>query len=147
MNKIVLFFLTLITVLIYSQCAVINSNTGLLTFCNLSDKNITNIKLGNTIIKFFLSPGEVYDYYFTGNIGGKMEGEGIDVVSSTFLIQGDSTTDTYAIYKDNSDVYFKPNFKYNLDIIKLNDKYKLKISNGVTPGSSSKDPGFDFPGV
>ena len=80
MKYLKLFIKVLISILLiqlFYVCTV-NESTSLLTIYNNSDKEIKNIKIGDTTIVFSLASGQKYDYYFYTPIEGELTAEGAE---------------------------------------------------------------------
>jgi len=130
MKKIVCFLLILIVLLITAGCTV-NDTTGLIEFKNLSDKAISNVKVGNTYIGY-LAKGQKYDYYYSVAVTGEMAGEGID------YFWGNTATTSI----QDPDLSYKLNYFYDISIAKNGDgKYIMVAGRGTKPGSNS----YDYP--
>ncbi len=66
-------FITILLIII-TGCTV-NSTTGLIDIKNQSDTAVGNIKIGDSIICSYISPGTKYSYYFTNELAGKLSAE------------------------------------------------------------------------
>ncbi|OHD10802.1 MAG: hypothetical protein A2086_03855 [Spirochaetes bacterium GWD1_27_9] len=115
-------------------CSV-NSTTGLLEITNLSDRTIKNLKLDNTLILSSLDKGAKYDYWYFNTFEGKISCEGADEILVSYYIEKSKML----IYKDNAICSFKTNYKYQIEMRKLNGKYRVYVSEGINSDGSDVD--------
>ena len=69
--------ISILLIQLFCVCTV-NDSSSLLTIYNNSDKEIKNIKIGDTSIVWYLASGQKYDYYFYTPIAGKLTCEGAE---------------------------------------------------------------------
>ena len=126
--KIVYRLIFLITILsiLFLSCSV-DKYTGLLTIKNQTDSGISSIKIGDTIITFYIGPGAKYDYYFYTTISGSLtaaeaeSGYYDNSLEDEVLLDGTYTLKTNNWYsllirRENKKNYMKIEyFKHNAD--------------------------------
>ncbi|HBD95676.1 MAG: hypothetical protein A2015_10340 [Spirochaetes bacterium GWF1_31_7] len=137
MNKKITLYMILITILLMLLSCAVNNNTSLIKIYNLSDKEISNFKIGNTYIFSVLKSGEVHDYWASIIVTGTIYGDNIDVVRAKKLIDDDISETSFTIQKDNSECIFMTNYEYHIDILNDVDGITAYINAGISPGKNT----------
>ncbi len=86
MKKILIFFLLIILIVSTTGC-VVSTITGIIQIINTSAQPMVNLKVGSTLIVFYLAPGAKYDYWIYGPLSGVITAE--DFQSSIVVVNFD----------------------------------------------------------
>lgn len=123
---------TLLLCLLFTatHCAV-TASAGKVTITNRSDKGITNIKVGETILSLYVPPGGEVSYWYITGVRGTLRVEGADFV---FANNG---------WRDVEDptVSLALGFHYQLNIKQdssENDEYTAELTRSYQ-GDEAKD--------
>ena len=81
MKKKLLFFIFMPLILIIFNCTV-NDKTGLIQIKNSTYEYLTNVKIGQTLLAAYVSPGSYIDYWYYNTITGKLTADGIQIDNS-----------------------------------------------------------------
>ena len=110
-------------VLLFVSCTV-NDTTGLLVITNLSNSDVTNIKVGNTTLTSYLSSGSKLDYWYYTPLAGEISATGV---------------------ANKYDVTFKLNYEYKIEILEKDERNLFNISSdcGRQKGSDKLDDPVD----
>lgn len=74
MKKIIC-FLILFTLFFSFNCSV-NETTGKIEIKNFTDRPLKNVKIGSTILSWYVGPGQSVDYWIYSELKGKLIFEG-----------------------------------------------------------------------
>jgi hypothetical protein len=133
MKKIYLLIIITLTILVFT-CTV-NQNTGLIVLSNLTNEDISNVKIGSTTLTCYLSRGAKVDYWYYTPLTGKLTGGG--VVSNRYFYNLNDNEGTQSADEDSLE--FKLNYEYKIDVIHKDDKNYFYIHGGVQPGEDYDD--------
>ena len=118
-----IYFILFSLLVLMTGCAV-NNSTGLLILLNTSDKDIHNLKIGNTYLGF-LGQGESYEYWYYSPIEGDVSTNDIDF----FLAE--TAPDTFS---NTSHYKLKLDYSYEIKIYCIEvtgDYYYLELKRGT----------------
>lgn len=111
------FWVMIFIVLLFVSCTV-NDTTGLLVITNLSNSDVTNIRIGNTTLTSYLSSGSKLDYWYYTPLTGQLSATGA---------------------ANKYDVTFKLNYEYKIEILEKNDKNLFSVGYGKEKGTDTND--------
>lgn len=133
-------FLFVVLMITFFNCTVSN-NTGLLVLSNLTESDISNVKIGSTLITAYISRGGKVDYWYSTPVTGKLTASG--VVNNRYLYNlndGEGNLST-----DEDELEFKLNHEYKIDIVYKDDKNYFFIHGGIEPGEEFEEDESDNP--
>ena len=133
MKKI--YLLLIITLTILSITCTVNQSTGLIVLTNLTENDVSNVKIGSTTITGYISRGAKVDYWYYTVLTGKLTGTGV-VKNVYYYNLGDNQG---TLSSDEDSLEFELNHEYKIDIIKKNDKNYFFLHGGVQPGDDYDD--------
>lgn len=67
-----------VLIIVFFTCTV-NDSTGLIKVENMTHLDLTNVKIGNTSIAWYVAGGGYSNYWYYSTISGKLTTEGIPV--------------------------------------------------------------------
>jgi len=118
-------------ILFLSACTV-NETTGLITITNLTDKDFSNIKIGDTVLSAYISKGVKVDYWYFKNLFGNLTGSGI---LKAVYVNDTNLTNTY-----DEPLNFLQGYEYHIEIIQQkSSRCFFYIYNGRKSGYSYSD--------
>lgn len=141
--KLMKYFLPAALLLFLAGCTV-GDNRGLLVISNLSDRKIEHLKLGDRTLTFSLKPGAKYDFWYFGDQGGRLSGDGIELVLAKYLVEDNVNGINYTILKDNPVCTFRAGMQYSLEVKRVDGNYRLYVGTGFGP-SGGGPAELDYP--
>ena len=73
--KKIFYCLIIFSILIFFSCSV-NESTGKIEIKNFTDRPLKNVKIGNTLIAWYVGPGNSVDYWIYSELKGMLTFEG-----------------------------------------------------------------------
>ena len=133
MKKIYLLIIISLTIL-FLTCTV-NQNTGLIVLTNLTENDISNVKIGEVTITCYITRGAKVDYWYSTPLTGKLTASG--VVTNVYYYNLDDNQGTSSSNEDSAE--FLVNYEYKIDIIQKGNKNYFFLHGGVQPGDDYDD--------
>ncbi len=140
MKKIYLMILILFLIFFLSTCTV-NESTGLIVITNLTENDVSNVKVGEVTLTSYISRGAKVDYWYYSLLSGKLTAAG--VVKNVYYYNLGDNEGTGSMDVDSLE--FEVNHEYKIDIIAKDGKNYFFIHGGVQPGDDYDDDERDNP--